>query len=226
MRATGTVRDNRTSHCPLQNIKQFKKEIRGSHDYRNDGSVEFVRWNDNSVVTIGSNHQSYTPLGKAKRYSRKDKKRIDISQPYMIKMYNEGMGGVYLLDRLLGSYRPQLRSKKWWWNLFSNGLNIALIASWRIHCEVHEKSQQLSHLEFLRSITQVLLRLNDRLISKRGPKASKPIETCMTDDHLLVSTTQGRCAQCTKNTKYKCFRCDKRLHQHCYAIYHNISIDN
>jgi hypothetical protein len=56
MRATGTVRDNRTSRCPLPDIKQFKKEMRGSHEYRNDGSVEFIRWNDNSVVTIGSNH--------------------------------------------------------------------------------------------------------------------------------------------------------------------------
>jgi hypothetical protein len=80
--ATGTVRDNRTRNCPLNDIKTFKKEIRGSHDYRNDGTVEFVRWNDNSVVTIGSNYLSHSRLGKAKQYSRKDKKKIDISQPH------------------------------------------------------------------------------------------------------------------------------------------------
>jgi DNA excision repair protein ERCC-6 len=85
IRATGTVRDNRTRNCPLNDTKTFKKEVRGSHDYRNDGTVEFVRWNDNSVVTIGSNYLSHSPLGKAKRYSRKDKKKIDISQPNLIK---------------------------------------------------------------------------------------------------------------------------------------------
>jgi DNA excision repair protein ERCC-6 len=226
VKATGTVRDNRTRSCPLIDIKNFKKENRGFHDYRSNGSVEFVRWNDNSVVTIGSNHLSHSPLGKAKRYSRKDKKRVDISQPHLIKRYNEGMGGVDLLDRLLGTYRPQLRSKKWWWNLFSNGLNMALVASWRLHCEIHEKSQQLSHLEFLRSVTQVLLQLNDKISPKPGPKAKLSMEVRISDDHYLISTTQGRCAECMKNTKKKCFGCDKRLHQNCFILYHQIQANN
>jgi hypothetical protein len=74
-KATGTVRDNRTRKCPLIDIKQFNKQIRGSHDNRSDGKIKFVRWNDNSVVTIGSNHQSHQPLCSAKRYSRSEKKK-------------------------------------------------------------------------------------------------------------------------------------------------------
>jgi hypothetical protein len=226
IRATGAVQNNRTRKCPLNDIKTFKKEIRGSHDYRNDGTVEFVRWNDNSVVTIGSNYLSHSPLGKAKRYSRKYKKKIDISQPNLIKKYNEGMGGVDLLDRLLGAYRPQLRSKKWWWNLFSNGLNMALIASWRIHTEIHEKNQQLSHLEFLRNVTQLLLQMRESMISRPGPKTNPPIETRVTDDHYLIPTTQGRCAQYKSHIRKKCLGCDKRLHVNCFAIYHKIITTN
>jgi len=64
-----------------------------------------------------------------------------ISQPYLNKQYNEGMGGIDLLGRLLGTYRPQFRNKKWWWNLFSNGLNMAIVADWRLHHELHKKSQ-------------------------------------------------------------------------------------
>ncbi|KRY24125.1 hypothetical protein T03_13122 [Trichinella britovi] len=49
------------------------------------------------------------------------------------------MGGVDILDKLLSSYRPRLRSKKWWWNLFSNALNLAVVAAWRLHRELHQK---------------------------------------------------------------------------------------
>ncbi len=35
----------------------------------------------------------------------------DVQQPNIIKKYNEGMGGVVVLDKLLESYRSQLRSK-------------------------------------------------------------------------------------------------------------------
>lgn len=65
--------------------------------------------------------------------------------------------------------------------------------------------------------------MNDKIVTKPGPKAIKSLETRKTDDHYLVSTTQGRCVQCSKNTKNKCYKCDKRIHQHCYTIYHNIS---
>ncbi|KRZ02335.1 PiggyBac transposable element-derived protein 1 [Trichinella zimbabwensis] len=50
------------------------------------------------------------------------------------------MGGVDTLDEVLSSYRPLLRSKKWWWNLFSNALNVAVVAAWRLHSELHQGS--------------------------------------------------------------------------------------
>ncbi|KRY42918.1 hypothetical protein T01_7745 [Trichinella spiralis] len=27
-------------------------------------------------------------------------------------------------------YRPKMRSRKWWWSLFNNALNIAVVAAW------------------------------------------------------------------------------------------------
>ncbi len=99
--------------------------------------------------------------------------------------------------------------------LFSNGLNLALIASWGVHTEIHEKNQQLSHLEFLRNVTQLLLQMRESMISRPGPKTNPPIETRVTDDHYLIPTTQGRYAQC----KSQSLCCDKRLHVNCFAIY-------
>ena len=43
-----------------------------------------------------------------------------ISQPYVIKAYNEKMGGVDMMDRLLESYHPATIMKKWWFSLFVN----------------------------------------------------------------------------------------------------------
>ena len=53
-RATGTMRKDRVMKCPLEGVKKMKSD-RGSYDYRNSCVIEIVRWNDNAVVTLGSN---------------------------------------------------------------------------------------------------------------------------------------------------------------------------
>ncbi|KRY08585.1 hypothetical protein T12_9365 [Trichinella patagoniensis] len=57
----------------------------------------------------------------------------------IVRRYNTSMGSVDISDKL-SSYRPRLRSKKFWWNLFSNALNLAVVAAWRLHRELHQES--------------------------------------------------------------------------------------
>ena len=52
---------------PLVDVQKIKKNERGYFYFRSDGNTEIVRWNDNSVVTIGSNAYSVQPIGSAKR---------------------------------------------------------------------------------------------------------------------------------------------------------------
>ena len=73
-----------------------------------DCNLETVRWNDNSVVTIGSNAYGVEPVGNAKRWIRGN-----ITQSAVIAAYNREMGGVDLLDRVLSDLRPVIRGKKW-----------------------------------------------------------------------------------------------------------------
>lgn len=221
MRATGTIRENRTQKCPLKSKKELTKEDRGSFDFRSDGSVYICSWNDNAVVTVASNCYTHEPIGSVKRYSCAKKGNIEVPRPNLIKKYNEGMGGVDVLDKLLSSYRPQLRSKKWWWNLFSNALNMAVVASWNLHCEVHSNSEKISHLEFRRQLTMHLLRKKERLPKHPGPRSHLKIELRQSDGHYLISTSQGRCVVCKKNTIKKCFQCEKRLHGKCFLSYHS-----
>ena len=66
--AIGTMRKDRVMKCPLIDIKQIKRKERVSHDYINNFKKQIVRWNDNSVVTLGSNTFSAEPVGTVKRW--------------------------------------------------------------------------------------------------------------------------------------------------------------
>ncbi|KAL3248169.1 hypothetical protein MRX96_056582 [Rhipicephalus microplus] len=223
IRAIGTVRDTRTGGCPLKSLKNIENEERESFHCKCDGAVYACRWNDNAVVTVSSNHLSHEPVESAKRFSRRSNKKVDIPQPHLIKKYNEGMGGVDVMDRLLGSYRPKLRSKKWWWNLFSNGLNMAVVAAWLLHCELHKGSDAaMTHIAFRRDVTMSLLQLKQKLTVRPGPRVHPRHEDRKTDGHYIISTTQGRCAECKKNTTNQCQQCKKWLRKKCFAAYHGL----
>lgn len=91
MRAIGTIRENRTSHCPRTSTANMKTQERGSYDYRLDGQVACVRWNDNAVVTLASNHTAVKPMQTARRRVKAVKAK-EVSQPHIVHKYNKGMG--------------------------------------------------------------------------------------------------------------------------------------
>lgn len=37
------------------------------------------------------------------------------------------------ISKMLSICRPQIRKKKWWWNLFRNELNLAVFTGWLLH---------------------------------------------------------------------------------------------
>ena len=91
----------------MDSVPMIKKKSRGYFDYRCDGDVYVCRWNDNSIVTIekkniASNHQTYIPVEEALRRV-KGVSRVKVKQPYLIKQYNQGMGGVDFIDRMLSA---------------------------------------------------------------------------------------------------------------------------
>ena len=111
--------------------------------------VYFCKWNGNSIVNIGSNFLSHLPIETGKRRV-KSEPDARITQPQVIKQYNNGMGGVDVMDRLLGSYRPMICGKKWYWLLIINAINVSVVVAWRLHCALAETPK--SHLVFRREI--------------------------------------------------------------------------
>ncbi|KAF2903721.1 hypothetical protein ILUMI_02454 [Ignelater luminosus] len=100
-------------------------KVGSEHAGKSDEHLVFVKWNDHAIATVGSNYYGVTPLHKTPSRAKREHKK-NVQQPNAIKKYIEGMGGVDLLDR------PRLRSKKWWWNLFSRVLNLSVVAVYRV----------------------------------------------------------------------------------------------
>ena len=158
--ASGTIRDNRTSGASknLTTNKQMKKRDRGTYDYRSNGKVFICKWQDNSAVNFASNHLSHEPVKKTQRFVR-GKGKVQVPQPYLIAAYNQGMGGVDLMDRLLGAYRPTIKAKKWWFPLVVNLINLSVVAAWRLYSVVHpDETKKVTHLDFRRDIVINLLK--------------------------------------------------------------------
>ena len=89
---------------------ELKKKPRGSFDHRSDGTVYVAKWNDNAIVGMASNCLTYEPIQNATRRVKGASNTV-VQQPYVVKQYNDFMGGVDLFDRLLSSYRPMIRGK-------------------------------------------------------------------------------------------------------------------
>ena len=64
---------------------------------------------DNKAVYIVSNKYGMDPLVTCNRYSRVERKTIQILMPACIDQYNRGMGGVDLLNNMVACYRIKYR---------------------------------------------------------------------------------------------------------------------
>jgi hypothetical protein len=157
----------------------------------------------------------------------KGSSQVAATQPHLVKRYNDGMGGVDLMDRLLAAYRPIIRGKKWWWPLFLNVVNESVVAAWRLHCSVAR--QKMDHLYFLREVALCLLKTEmgePRRQAGGGPHSDLPDYLCFDGvRHHRVSCSQGRCRVGQANTRTKCAKYDARLHCDkgivCFAVYHS-----
>lgn len=99
-RSTGTMRKDLMMKFPLIDMKQMKRKERVLYDYRSDGKIEIVWWNDSSVVTIGHNSYSGESIGTVKRWV-KGVGKSHLNQPAVIAVYSQGMGRVDSLNRAL-----------------------------------------------------------------------------------------------------------------------------
>ncbi|XP_068245384.1 piggyBac transposable element-derived protein 3-like [Palaemon carinicauda] len=85
---TGTLREDRLHGTPLMEKKEMeKKKYRGYVEEAFTGSTSVVKWKDNKVVSVASNKVRMLPVQKTGRWSKLEKKHIEVDMPNSIQQY-------------------------------------------------------------------------------------------------------------------------------------------
>lgn len=180
----GTIRVNRFGKPPLLSDKEMMKKGRGSCDsvVSENGKVTIVKWQDNKPVHLASNFVGVGSSDSAKRWDKKLKQHIDVNRPEIISLYNNGMGGVDLLDQLISYYRVFVRSRKWALRVIFHFMDFAICSSWIEYRKDQEKSgidkrKIKDLLHFRKEVAYSLIKLGNPVrIAKRGAQPDENIE--------------------------------------------------
>lgn len=172
----GTVRRNRIPKCKLPPEKEMNKQERGSScEYvcTNDGvDVSCVSWKDNKTVCLLSSYTGELPKTTIPRYDRKQKKKIDINCPNVVVEYNRHMGGVDLMNSLIGRYKIKIRSKKWYIRLFYHLLDQTVVNSWLLYRRQKQQSGETSNImklaDFRTEVAMCLCKMGSETTPRRG----------------------------------------------------------
>lgn len=224
LKATGTIRENRLSKCPLPSNKELQKTDRGTYRFQSARSEQIVvcKWHDNSVVTVASNAVKVLPTNEIKRFSQKEKKYIKVEQPATIKAYNENMGGVDRSDENIGLYRTSIRGKKWYFSIICHCLDMAVHNAWQLY---KKDGGDYDHLRFRRTIATSLLETYKKPSSRKGCRSSKGLHEESRYDHIdhiiIYDTDRHRCKICHIKANFICKKCKVYLHPKiCFEKYH------
>lgn len=226
MKGTGTARVNRMGKCPIADKKVMQKRERGSYEVYTEENklISAVAWRDNNVVYTLSNEHGVQPVQYANRYSSKDKKKLQVTQPNVIHKYNKFMGGVDLLDNNISNYRIGIRGKKWYIPIAFWLFDVCMTNAWML---ARSKELTLDQLSFRRQCVRALLGKYGQAALCPGPmrycdRASKPVRTSHGGHITSTGNHRRTCAHCRRNkTPVACRKCDVPLHIHCFEDFHN-----
>jgi hypothetical protein len=114
-------------------------------------------------VTLSSTYVGPTPVDFVEQWDKRQKKRIKISQPFIVKEYNTTMGAVDKFDMLTALYRLEHKSRRWYIRIFYWCLQLAVVNGWLLYrrqCNLLrvEKKNQMDLLAFTASVSESLIK--------------------------------------------------------------------
>lgn len=251
-RCTGTLMKSRVpTNTDLPEDRSFKRnQERGSSavTVRGDGVMAITKWLDNNSVCVLSTNESTEPICQAKRWSKIQKRYLNIPQPKVINSYNCYMGGVDLGDRIMANCPSRSRTNKWTVRCILHFFDLSISNSWLQIKEV-KKTQNIpakdipSYRHFKLSYGQFLIE-NYRVSGEGEDSDAEHTPNVATDrrrssdpskeirlkgnTHLpdITKGFQKRCAldKCTKKSTVFCVKCHVHLclvaGRNCFMKYH------
>lgn len=157
---TGTARENRFNNTgTLITSKDLKKRERGYMDFSFDASNEvlLVKWRDNDAITVATNHGTIEPQQQVRRHNYKERKHIEFAQPNVIALHNEKVRGVDLAEQFVTEFRCRIRSKKFWWPIFTQFLDVAIVNTWKLYRFLHPSEKGSKTSDFLKVKEEIFL---------------------------------------------------------------------
>lgn len=249
----GTIRENRIlrpsskGNVFSKTENELKSSGRGSFDYASDEkNVTVVKWLDNKCVTVISTFCGIEPVKDVKRWSVSSKEYIDVKKPNIIDVYNNGMGGVDLMDMLVELYRVDIRGKRFYLRIIFHLIDICVVNAWllyRRHVEqIDKKTKYMSLYNFKSSISKSLLMCNKyprpvgrpikssdySLKETKLPMELRPILDVRYDTIAhwpLTTDDKKRCKLCIVSySRVMCEKCNVHLcftkKKNCFKIFH------
>ncbi|XP_037700656.1 uncharacterized protein LOC119540783 [Choloepus didactylus] len=172
LKATGAIHENRSEKCPLMPIEQMKKMKKGHFDFQVEENDEIIlcRWHGDGIVSLCSNAVGIEPVNEISHYFANSEELLPISQPSIVKLYDEYRGGIAKMDQIISKYRVRIRSKKWYSLLVNYMIDVAMNNAWQLH-RACNPGASLDLLDFRRCVAHFYLEHNANL-SERKEKFS------------------------------------------------------
>lgn len=138
-------------------------------------------------------------MTKVRRYSQAQKKHILVDRPAAFGKYNDSMGGTDRMDQNVANYRIIIRSKKWYWPIFTWLIDTCVHNAWQLRRSAGSGQPQLDFRREL--VITYITRFGEAskgpwrpMTSKRSVSDSRVSDDIRYDgmDHLVVSTPRKK----------------------------------
>ena len=200
------------------------------------GNVMTCKWMDNrGVLMAAAAIGDFDSTSTVKRRGKGSATKSSINCPTVIKMYNEGMGGVDLLDQRVASYRLDRKSKfRFYLRIFFDLLDIACANSFIVYNILYPQ-KRFTLLDFKIVVAKSLIGNYSNRV--RSMKSSQPSRRSVAGtpiaapDHLpIFMDKRSRCVYCSvggieSRTFVKCTTCEKALccvkERNCFLLHHS-----
>ena len=142
----------------MRKILEDKQMKRGNCEFLYSKEVMTCKWTDNwSVLLVFTAFEGMDDVSSVQRREKGSATKSAIACPTAVKLYNNSMGGVDLMDQQAAAYQLDHESSvAFYLHIFSDLLDIACVNSFLLYNMKHPK--QLTSLSYKMVIAKNLIR--------------------------------------------------------------------